>query len=64
MTAWDEWEKILADFRRTQGLKDQDKCSPSEEEYNCHEEKVGPCIKDFGHVGPDKEDLITFRISL
>ena len=29
----------------------------SEEEYNCHKREVGPCRKDFGHIGPDREDL-------
>ena len=29
----------------------------SEEVYNCYKREVGPCRKDFGHIGPDKEDL-------
>ena len=57
VTNWDEWDEILAKCRRARGLKEQDKYDLSEEEFNCHGEKVRPRRKDFGHITPDEKDL-------
>ena len=31
--------------------------NPEEEELNNNSEAIGPRMIDFGHIGPDKEDL-------
>ena len=52
-----DWYRVLSEFERDRGWGEGGNYDSSEEEYNCHEREVGPCRKDFGHIGPDKWDL-------
>ena len=48
---------FISEFKRRKGWEEREDYDSSEEEFNCHGEEVGPFRKDFGRIGPDKEDL-------
>ena len=56
VTAPDEWERVISRFRQHRGWEEGEGGNSSEEEYDSNYRECGPCRKDFGHIGPDKED--------
>ena len=56
VTTFDEWERVISRFRQHRGWEEGEECNSSEEEYDSNHKECGPCRKEFGHIGPDKED--------
>ena len=54
---WNNWYRVISRFERDRGWGEGEDYTLFEEEYNCDAKVVGPCRNDFGHIGPDKEDL-------
>ena len=51
-----EWKDVILKSKRRKGWVETEDCNSDKEELNNNWNAVGPCMIDFGHTGPDKED--------
>ena len=54
---WDDWDWVISKFEQDRGWREGEDYDSPEDKYNGDCKAVGPCRNDFGHIGPDKEDL-------
>ena len=55
--AYDDWGRVISEFKQGRRWGEGDTYDSLEEEYNHYAREVGSCRNNFRHIESDKEDI-------